>query len=74
MDDSFDYGMAILNQQSDQSMMQVAANPPDVLGPSTRAMIVKNESRSARDQKSWEGLGIEFHFDCHRAGRIGNRW
>jgi hypothetical protein len=39
MDDSFDYGMAILNQQTDQTMMQVAANPPAILGPSTRVRV-----------------------------------
>ena len=39
MDDSFDYGIAILKEQTDQTMLQGAANPPRFMGPSTRARI-----------------------------------
>jgi uncharacterized damage-inducible protein DinB len=39
MDDSFDYGTAILKEQTDQTMLQAAASPPQFLGPSTRARI-----------------------------------
>ena len=39
MDDSFDYGTAILKEQTDQTMLQAAAMPPGFLGPSTRARM-----------------------------------
>jgi uncharacterized damage-inducible protein DinB len=39
MDDSFDYGAAILREQTDQTMVQAAAMPPGFLGPSTRARM-----------------------------------
>src|SRR3954467_6263357 len=39
MDDSFDYGTAILKEQTDQTMIQGAATPPPFLGPSTRARM-----------------------------------
>ena len=39
MDDSFDYGTAILKEQTDQTMVQAAAMPPGFLGPSTRARM-----------------------------------
>jgi uncharacterized damage-inducible protein DinB len=39
MDDSFDYGIAILKELNDQSMLQAAASPPQFLGPSTRARL-----------------------------------
>ena len=39
MDDSFDYGAAILREQTDQTMGQAAAMPPGFLGPSTRARM-----------------------------------
>ena len=39
MDDSFDYGIAILREQNDQTMLQGAAEPPRFLGPSSRARI-----------------------------------
>ena len=39
MDDSFDYGIAILKEQTDQTMTQAAAMPPQFLGPSTRARM-----------------------------------
>ena len=39
MDDSFDYGIAILKEQTDQTMLQGAANPPRFMGSSTRARI-----------------------------------
>ena len=39
MDASFDYGTALLKEQTDQTMLQAAQNPPRFLGPSTRARI-----------------------------------
>jgi uncharacterized damage-inducible protein DinB len=39
MDDSFDYGIAILKEQTDQTMVMAAANAPAFLGPSTRARM-----------------------------------
>jgi uncharacterized damage-inducible protein DinB len=40
MADSFDYGIALLQEQNDQSMLQAVANPPGFLGPSSRARII----------------------------------
>ena len=40
LDDSFDYGVALLKEQSTQTLLQPAAAPPRFLGPSTRARIV----------------------------------
>ena len=40
LDDSFDYGTAILKEQTDQTMVQGVAMPPGFLGPSTRARMV----------------------------------
>jgi uncharacterized damage-inducible protein DinB len=39
MQDSFDYGTALLNEQTDQTLLQAAAMPPAFLGPSTRARM-----------------------------------
>jgi uncharacterized damage-inducible protein DinB len=39
MDESFDYGTAILKEQTDQTMLLAAAMPPGFLGPSTRARM-----------------------------------
>lgn len=39
MDDSFDYGTAILKEQTDQTMLQAAAMPPGFMGPSSRARM-----------------------------------
>lgn len=39
MDDSFDYGTAILKEQTDQTILQAAAMPPAFLGPSSRARM-----------------------------------
>ena len=39
MDDSFDYGVALLNEQTDQTIVQAVATPPRFLGPSSRARI-----------------------------------
>jgi uncharacterized damage-inducible protein DinB len=39
MDDSFDYGTAVLKEQTDQTMVQAAAMPPGFLGLSTRARL-----------------------------------
>jgi uncharacterized damage-inducible protein DinB len=40
LDDSFDYGAAILKQQTDQTLMQSVASPPKFMGPSSRARII----------------------------------
>ena len=40
MNDSFNYGIALLKEQTDQTLLQEAVNPPGFLGPSTRARIV----------------------------------
>lgn len=40
LDDSFDYGAAVLKQQSDQTLLQPVASPPTFLGPSSRARII----------------------------------
>lgn len=39
MDDSFDYGTALLKEQTDQTMLQAVASPPRFLGPSSSARI-----------------------------------
>lgn len=39
MDDSFAYGAAILQQQTDQTLLQPIASPPAFLGPSTRSRM-----------------------------------
>jgi len=39
MDQSFDYGTAILKEQTDQTILQGLAMPPGFLGPSTRARL-----------------------------------
>ena len=39
MDDSFDFGTAILKEQTDQTMLQAAAMPPGFMGPSTKARM-----------------------------------
>jgi uncharacterized damage-inducible protein DinB len=40
MDDSFDYGTALIKEQTDQTMLQAAPMAPRFLGPSSRARIV----------------------------------
>lgn len=40
LDDSFDYGVAILKQQTDQTLLQSVASPPKFMGPSSRARII----------------------------------
>ena len=39
MDDSFDYGTALLNEQTDQAMLAAVPMPPRFLGPSSHARI-----------------------------------
>ena len=39
MNDSFDYGIALLKEQTDQTLLQAAVNPPGFLGPSTKARV-----------------------------------
>ena len=39
MDDTFDFGTAILKEQTDQTMLQAAAMPPGFMGPSSKARI-----------------------------------
>jgi len=40
MDDSFDYGTALIKEQTDQTMLQAAPMAPRFLGASSRARIV----------------------------------
>jgi uncharacterized damage-inducible protein DinB len=40
LDDSFDYGTAILKQQTDQTLLQLIASPPKFMGPSSGARII----------------------------------
>jgi uncharacterized damage-inducible protein DinB len=40
LDDSFEYGAALLKQQSDQTLLQALASAPKFLGPSSRARII----------------------------------
>jgi uncharacterized damage-inducible protein DinB len=40
LDDSFDYGAAILKQQTDQALRQSVASAPKFMGPSSRARII----------------------------------
>jgi uncharacterized damage-inducible protein DinB len=40
LDDSFDYGIAVLKQQTDQSLLQSVASAPKFMGPSSRARVV----------------------------------
>lgn len=39
MDASFDYGIAVLKELNDQTILQPAAMPPGFMGPSTRARM-----------------------------------
>jgi len=39
MDASFDYGIAVLKELNDQTILQPAAMPPGFLGPSSRARM-----------------------------------
>jgi uncharacterized damage-inducible protein DinB len=40
MDDSFDYGAALLKPQTDQTLLQIATSAPKFMGPSSRARII----------------------------------
>lgn len=40
LDDSFDYGVALLRTQTDTTLLQPVPSPPKFLGPSSRARIV----------------------------------
>lgn len=40
LDDSFDYGAALLKQQNDQTMLQSVASPPKFMGASSRARVM----------------------------------
>ena len=40
LDDSFDYGAAVLKQQTDQTLLQSLATAPKFMGPSSRARII----------------------------------
>lgn len=40
LNDSFDYGIALIKEQGDQTIMMAVANPPGFIGPSSRARIV----------------------------------
>ncbi len=49
LDDSFDYGIAVLKEQTDQTMVQPVASPPKFLGPSTRARVMTFMTGHAQD-------------------------
>jgi uncharacterized damage-inducible protein DinB len=49
LDDSFDYGIAVLKEQTDQTLVQAVASPPKFLGPSTRARIMTFTVGHAQD-------------------------
>jgi len=40
LDDSFDYGAAILKEQTDETLMQSVTSAPKFMGPSSRARII----------------------------------
>lgn len=40
LDDSFDYGIALLKQETDETLRQQIASPPQFLGPSSHARII----------------------------------
>jgi len=40
LDDSFAYGVAVLKQQTDQTLMQAVAAPPKFMGPSSGARVM----------------------------------
>jgi uncharacterized damage-inducible protein DinB len=40
LDDSFDYGAAILKQQTDETLLQSVASAPKFMGPSSQARII----------------------------------
>ena len=52
LDASFDYGVALLKEQSNQTLLQPAAAPPRFLGPSTRARII-----AALSGHTWDTYG-----------------
>jgi uncharacterized damage-inducible protein DinB len=40
LDESFDYGIAVLKEQTDQTLVQPIASPPKFLGASTRSRVM----------------------------------
>ena len=40
LDGSFDYGIALLKQETDATLQQLVASPPQFMGPSSRARMV----------------------------------
>jgi uncharacterized damage-inducible protein DinB len=40
LDDSFDYGIALLKQETDETLRQAIASPPKFLGPSSHTRII----------------------------------
>ena len=49
LDDSFDYGVAVLKEQTDQSIVQAIASPPKFLGPSSKARVMTFVSGHTQD-------------------------
>jgi uncharacterized damage-inducible protein DinB len=49
LDDSFDYGIAVLKEQTDATLVQAVASPPKFLGPSTRARVMTFTTGHAQD-------------------------
>ena len=40
LDDSFDYGAAVLAQQTDRTLRQIAVSAPKFMGPSSRGRVI----------------------------------
>jgi uncharacterized damage-inducible protein DinB len=40
LDDSFDYGIAVLKEQTDQTLTQGVASPPKFMGPSSKSRVM----------------------------------
>ena len=40
LDESFDYGIALLKQETDETLRQLVASPPQFMGPSSRARMI----------------------------------
>jgi len=40
LDESFDYGIALLKEQTDETLRQLVASPPQFMGPTSRARVV----------------------------------
>jgi hypothetical protein len=64
LDDSFDYGIALLKQQSDQTLLQPAGAPPQFLGPSPR------ERESSASWSATPGIPMDRWLRLRLNGRV----